>query len=247
MNVDMIANIPRDPAELDEYTADELRQGPATELDITGRWDMTKQELIDSICNNYDTMIVMLEEAVPFVDMAHVTPGDMVVMNHLVNPLEVIDGEFHGLTTDEPISGIIEMETNRGGKHAIQFDQDSVDLLRWRANDDEWMKNSTPPEYFRLIDEWTAQIVFGGHFEDPDNVDAGDLTIPQDLIEEDDNQYYVRGIKNATVEAATPQEAIDKLRQVQQEVDIGDFTRQAHSCDVLENERNGETVEYPLD
>jgi hypothetical protein len=133
-----------DADELDEqYTADELRRGPA--IGVTGRWDMTKQELIDAITEETGVERVT-DEA--FQGVHDVEPGDTVEMNHLQAVLTVTDVE----RSEHRVA--IEMETTHGGRHRLVYDEFEIPHLeRWRANDDKWMKNSTDPEYFRVVQD----------------------------------------------------------------------------------------------
>lgn len=134
-----MSDIPTDRDELDEqYTSDQLAAGPATELDITGRWDMSKEDLMDAVLAAADT-------ETDFGDVHDVEEGDIVEMNHLENPLEVTDVE----EVDDGVDVV--MKTGYGGRHKFCFRQEGDShLRRWRAGDETWMMNSEDPTYFRI-------------------------------------------------------------------------------------------------
>lgn len=139
----MLETIPTDADELDEkYTVSELRD-LADDFGITGRWDMTKAELIRAIRDAQQT-----DEA--FQDVTEVEEGDIVTMNHLKSDLMVTDV----IMTEEYLIEVI-METNRGGRHKLVWDTDGEEthLERWRANDQQWMRNSTDPTYFERAED----------------------------------------------------------------------------------------------
>lgn len=130
--------------ELDEqYTADELRSGPATEFDITGRWDMTKPELIDAIIEAQHERLDG-----DFADVYDVEEGDIVQMNHLQSNLEVTEVAIDGEDID------VVLATNRGGFHKFCYRVDgNSHLCRWRAGDQSWMKNSDDPMFFEIVED----------------------------------------------------------------------------------------------
>lgn len=47
----------------DKYTRDELRSGPATEHEIEGRWDMSKDDLLDAVLAEMDSVAERDESA----------------------------------------------------------------------------------------------------------------------------------------------------------------------------------------
>ena len=125
-----------------EYTFDEL-YSLAQDFGIPGRSEMNKDDLVRNVREKIGD---------PFGDLADISTGDQVEMNHLSGSLIVTD------RLDGDNFTALVMETNRGGRHKLVADKDeplgkngdSPHLERWRAGDEEWMYNSTDPLYIKL-------------------------------------------------------------------------------------------------
>ena len=162
------------PDELDDLTVDELLE-IATDLDITGRHDMRKQELMYAINQSREDETPggsTEEEAEQQLE----EPDDEEESDEEVDdepdepltdeelPWDVAEAEvgdevqMNHLSRPLTITAInsgnpheVEMTTNRGGKHMLRVPRDSEPrLMRWRSGDEEWMYNATYPDRFDL-------------------------------------------------------------------------------------------------
>lgn len=148
----------------------------AQEVDIDGRTEMNKAEIIEALEAEAPHLLDPLGAA------TEVAPGDQVSMNHLSSTLtvtevrdyrgdditQILADEVHdheGEATEVTDHVVVIMETSRGGRHALVTEKaeengptpwkndTEAHLRRWRAGDEEWMNNSTDPVFIRQIDE----------------------------------------------------------------------------------------------
>ncbi len=221
--------------ELEDKTKEELLD-LGKELDVTGRHDMRKDELVDAILEMMDA-----STGVPMNlkwDLPHVYEGAKVKMNHLKVSLEVID-------IQEGNPYIVVMETSRGGKHRLVVPRNAETRLeRWRAGDEEWMLNADDAEYFYVIQEYKAG--FEGHAgcsipytaaEDREEaarmaemrMDGGDGSVVAEEVDIQENDHdncwdvTASAFFNFEFESTTLEDAKEVAEEKLEDAETGDF------------------------
>ena len=224
------------PDDLDDLTVDELLN-IAGHLEITGRHDMRKDELIYAINQERGETSNTEEDAdeepeeeadeepltddeLPW-DVAKAEVGNEVKMNHLSRPIEIT-----AINPGNPHE--VEMTTTRGGRHLLRIPRDGeVRLMRWRSGDERWMYNSTYPEYFNLpeseeISLQTDKKIPLSVADDETQaakmavmqIDVGDLEVESTDVEQTDDNWIVTLEGTASVTGFDPSS---------DDIDTGDF------------------------